>query len=306
MCFTTFITVTPNEIISVPSYNTHTCFYDNNKNYVSGTLNKTFKVPNNCFFMIVSTPKTTKETFTIKRNLKKVELRVNDGYTSVNQALIDSTMCGVPLYIYGGEWEMDYTDGSQGFFPEQDIIGIGLPLLYKRLETFDVEFSIFFLSPYPAKRDITIDGIRFETRNCRYCIHDEMGGNATLPTQHYKHIIKNCEFLCDSRAYGCGLGDDGQIVIENCVFRTIESERLDEAQLAFHTGSVTQYRPSKVLVSNCDVDGTVLATGLNFSGGGFMDTVRVSNNRLTSQPILENGEGVINMSLITWNNEIAN
>jgi hypothetical protein len=285
--------------------NPHTVFYDAGGNYISGTLNSFFATPANCVFMRVSIPTADKTNALILRYDREDKIKVGAGSDMIpklNFANALSALCDKPIYIYGGEYDVGTLFSGYGFSPVNDVIGVGMPRLYVNKASFDVNQSCFMLSR-PGK-SITIDGFYLEVTNGRYCIHDEMGANAS--GQSYTHKIKNCVMKQNTaiqqdftypRCIGIGLGNNGLIEIENCILESNVPEEIDA-----HTGYNGQAQNATVFVKDCVMpSGTVSATYAGV-GSGFEDTVVVTNCLVNAEPRSSESATV---KLIAYNNHIT-
>lgn len=109
-------------------------------------------------------------------------------------------------------------------------------------------FSPFNAGPY----GFTIENLNLEAKNCRYCIHDERATNADAYKNHYI----GCHLYLDNsnnpnwdskQCIGGGLGKNGYITIEDCVF---ESYTASDGIVSYHNSSAEGAK-SNVIVKNC-------------------------------------------------------
>lgn len=110
------------------------------------------------------------------------------------------------------------------------------------------KFSPFNAGPY----GFTIENLNLEAKNCRYCIHDERSTNADAYKNHYI----GCHLYLDNsrntnwvgrQCIGGGLGKNGYITIEDCVF---ESYTASDGIVSYHNSSAEGAK-SNVIVKNC-------------------------------------------------------
>lgn len=161
----------------------------------------------------------------------------------------------------------------------------------------------------------TIDNLNIECSNCRYAIHDEMGGQ----TSNYKHTIKNCRVKIDntqntdwtpSACVGGGLGVDGEIEITGNYFESYgdrSSERL-YGVVTYHNGEGTNSRSNLVITGNyvANQDGFRLAA---YGSSTEITTLLYSNNNTGHELIVAHetpDSSVDNVSAISWNNIVRN
>lgn len=118
------------------------------------------------------------------------------------------------------------------------------------------EFSLF--NNDTASTGYIVENLIFDTKNIRYCIHDERGGT-TVP---YKVAYKRCRFIHDnssstwqnSRAcIGGGLGTCGDVLVEDCIFSTVTSDA-NKDSLAYHN-SYADGAQSSIVIKNCYCEG---------------------------------------------------
>ena len=157
----------------------------------------------------------------------------------------------------------------------------------------------------------TIDNLNIECSNCRYAIHDEMGGQ----TSNYKHTIKNCRIKIDntqntdwtpSACIGGGLGHDGEIEITGNYFESYgdrSSERL-YGVVTYHNGEGTNSRSNLVITGNyiANQDGFRLAA---YGSSTKITTLLYSNNNTGHELIVAHetpDSSIDNVSAISWNN----
>lgn len=110
------------------------------------------------------------------------------------------------------------------------------------------KFSPFNAGPY----GFTIENLNLEAKNCRYCIHDER----TINADAYKNHYIGCHMYLDNsenqnwaskQCIGGGLGKNGYITIEDCVF---ESYTASGGIVSYHNSSAEGAK-SNVVVKNC-------------------------------------------------------
>lgn len=276
------------------------CFYDSNKNFISGTSETLFTTPNNCKYLRLSTISDHEACIYLIAKDSTKEISISNG-DDIQKAINIAANFNVPLIINGGEYDVSNI-GGVGLSVRCDIFGVGNPTIKANLLTYNENFSIFNFD-LTANKKAKIDGLHLIANNCRYAIHCEMGGNKDLPESeaYYRHEITNCIITVndDKRCVGCGLGDNGYLLIDNCQLNTNSGDYA----IAIHSGYNGQRNDTKAVVTNCYMNKTVQAQSINSGDSGYLDTVIVNNCSMETEPILET-TGTQNVKLLKWNNNI--
>lgn len=169
-----------------------------------------------------------------------------------------------------------------------------------------------WLSPFNAgENGFTLENLNIYSRNVRYSVHDERNSSDDFYINRYI----NCRFFNYNenggfrQCIGGGLGKNGYIVIENCIFENPKTS--NNSLVSYHnTANVGGgSAKSNIEVSNCYVKGTGT---LRFSWyGTSTDTtiVKATGNNLGSaiQFVAETSDGTSpneNVELYEWNNII--
>ena len=178
--------------------------------------------------------------------------------------------------------------------------------------TGDRDLTKQWLSPFNAGvHGFTVENLKMYSHNVRYSIHDERDSDEDF----YVNKYINCYFYNHNEAggfrqcIGGGLGKNGYIVIENCIFEnpTVNNNSLVSYHNTANVGGGSA--KSNIEVSNCYVKGTGT---LRFSWyGTSTDTtiVKATGNNLGSpiQFVAETSDGASpneNIELYEWNNII--
>ena len=153
---------------------------------------------------------------------------------------------------------------------------------------------------------IVIDGLRVTVKNCRYCVHDEMG---SLLVDNYTHIFRNCSFThqtapndvwASPRCIGGGLGNGGNILIEDCTFDSKISTSVD-----YHSGRDGGATGSKIIIQNCSAPkNTVSGTTAQQAIANSSTTMIVSNCLLTQAPLQNNYQGREEVKVLAVGNNV--
>lgn len=280
----------------------YVCFYDKNKNFISGTTDKVFTTPDNCTYLRLSTISSHEEYMYLINSFNTKEISISNG-DDIQKAINIANKFNIPLIVNGGTYDISNIGGI-GLSVKCNIIGIGNPVIKADLAVYNENFSIFNFD-LTARKNVKIDGLHLIANNCRYAIHCEMGGNKEFSENeaYYTHKIINCiiDVNDDKRCIGCGLGDNGYLLIDNCQLKTNNGDYA----IAIHSGYNGQRKDTKAVVTNCYMNKTVQAQSINSGDSGYMDTILVNNCSMESEPILETTE-TQNVTLLKWNNNIRN
>lgn len=280
----------------------YVCFYDKNKNFISGTTDKVFITPDNCTYLRLSTISDHEEYMYLINSFNTKEISISNG-DDIQKAINIANKFNIPLIVNGGTYDISNIGGI-GLSVKCNIIGIGNPVIKADLAVYNENFSIFNFD-LTARKNVKIDGLHLIANNCRYAIHCEMGGNKKFSENeaYYTHKIINCiiDVNDDKRCIGCGLGDNGYLLIDNCQLKTNNGDYA----IAIHSGYNGQRKDTKAVVTNCYMNKTVQAQSINSGDSGYMDTILVNNCSMESEPILETTE-TQNVTLLKWNNNIRN
>lgn len=161
--------------------------------------------------------------------------------------------------------------------------------------------------------EISIENLTIECTNVRYCIHDEMGGGF----KNYIHKIKNCKLIHNSpsssiwnepRCIGGGIGINGLVEIENCIFDCKLQSACDyHTDYSSETGQNSLEDSSKVIINNC-YSSTSTCSSTCLQGEGYKNVkneMYVSNSFLKSLPYQnKNNSKYDNFIMNEWNNKI--
>ena len=163
----------------------------------------------------------------------------------------------------------------------------------------------------------TLENMRLETANTRYCIHDER----SVATDQYINVYKNCKMKQDNSAntdwlskacIGGGLGTNGEVLVENCVFESVGAEQTTKAKylVSYHnspdSGNVGA-RSNVVITGNYIKDGCSIKCSW-YGNSEDITTFVVSNNSVGTAIKIhaegDNPELTQNIEVFEWNNVI--
>ena len=321
-----------NIIISNPLNALQLAFYNSNKTYISGSTTVPVTIPSNAEYVRFSyllsrldeimvnygnTLLPYEDFHLIIENLYVNENKVfhvgsNRDITSLKDGIeiatqYDNAILYVDEGIYNlveefGQSYLDGTTSDKGLILKNNIHVIFSP---KSKVTFNYNGNNSHIhknfSPFNSGiNGFTIENLTLECSNCRYGIHDERGNS----TDRYKNIYKNCEISLDNsnnpdwsspQNIGFGLGNDGEVEVESCVFNNWITFHLDNANRPTSQAIVT-VKNSYFKIGAVWVDGNQSITALS----RFI----VSNNSFSQA--MHIGELYNSVELFTFNNEIRN
>lgn len=166
--------------------------------------------------------------------------------------------------------------------------------------------SAFNSGPY----GFTLENADIEVANIRYCVHDERNAE----TEHYDNYFINCRMkntnqTPGSRAQciGGGLGYDGHIVVDGCIFES--PMRTNGGIVTYHNahGLATDSK-SFIEIKNSYFKGTNTFNAYYYGASEVMTTCLVHGNSFGCAPNVlaadTNNSNNINMEIVSWNNEI--
>lgn len=174
--------------------------------------------------------------------------------------------------------------------------------------TVNAWFAVFNAGPH----GFTLENATIEASNIRYVIHDERDSD----TERYVNRYINCRMTFDntnnprtgkvSTCIGGGLGCDGYIDIEGCVFNSIDSNAAGHITAVTFHNSASANAKNHISIRNC-----------YFMGLGFLrinaygDSTEITNCEVTGcsmgRDILvghETGGTNMNVHVTEWNNTI--
>lgn len=227
------------------------------------------------------------------------------------------------VYVGDGEWNIidelgsDYVN-SVSFTKRGVVLKNRIKIVFASKSKVICNYSgdntttMNWLSPFNSgENGFTLENLNIYSRNVRYSVHDER--NSSYDFYINKYI--NCHFFNYNeiggfrQCIGGGLGKNGYIVIENCIFENPNAS--NNSLVSYHnTANVGGgSAKSNIEVSNCYVKGTGT---LRFSWyGTSTDTtiVKATGNNLGSaiQFVAETSDGTSpneNVELYEWNNII--
>ena len=227
------------------------------------------------------------------------------------------------VYVGDGEWDIidelgsDYVN-SVSYTQRGIVLKNRIKIVFSSKSKVICNYSgsnttiMNWLSPFNAgKYGFTLENLNIYSRNVRYSVHDERDSNDDFYINRYV----NCHFYNHNenggyrQCIGGGLGKNGYIIIENCIFENPKANK--NSLISYHNTANAGGGSAKsnIEVSNCYVKGTGT---LRFSWyGTSTDTtiVKATGNNLGSaiQFVAETSDGTSpneNVELYEWNNII--
>ena len=231
------------------------------------------------------------------------------------------------LYVGAGDWDLidDFTEYyGPTCFDESDetVRPVDIPLKNRihiifsqnafvhyefnpTTEYYGNTFTPFRAGPY----GFTLEGLKLSVTGARYCIHEERNS----ATDQYNNHYINCEMYLDNRnnsfgyiqCIGGGLGTNGNIIVENCIFDSELRNTTNLYIVSWHNTAAAN-ASSKIVIKDC----YFVRGGIRFSWYGTstnISTMIITNCSYLASPQhraeTENST-VENTRIIAWNNEL--
>lgn len=335
-----YILVKPNTAYS-RRYNSGkagTVFFDSKKSFISGVQTDIFTTPENCTFLIYNTDSIRENdyhqcvliegneiinsseeiyptppfyndfakpnpNYVTKEELKLPVVTVgtnNADFKKIGDAFTYARENDLEVLIMPGEYDL-VSEGisGNGYILPRKVTGYNA-ILKCHLPSENWDLS-------PLNTDYRYDsfevyGLTVDIKNCRYCIHDEMGA---LTNGTYKNVFKDLHLINRSNAsnvliapnnIGGGCGNGGYIEITNCVMEQLGgwTKKLD-----YHS-SFTGKQTGEVIIkmTGCYLDKRVTISNIGDARENH-NKMYVSNCKISTLPTDEVGN---NFDMITWNN----
>ena len=146
------------------------------------------------------------------------------------------------------EGETDWEKYSVIIPPNTTIIGLGNVVFNFKPTLEQIGNGLKLLSPINIQGSCHLENITINASNCRYCIHDETGGNVkfTGAKKTYKnvHCIKSGAGL--GQAYASGFDDLMEFSFDNCIF-----ESTLDAFSMHNRDTKNASKSSRIIINNC-------------------------------------------------------
>ncbi len=241
------------------------------------------------------------------------------------------------LYVYDGTYDvleelggMNYilskntTDNScsevHPFVTDTTIIGIGHVVLNFLLDDGTPKENYWLFSCLGAKGNFNLENIEIHSKNCRYCIHDESGGDYPNTERHYKNVrcYQNENGGVGGQAIGCGFSAKTRVYYENCYLASGKAEEAwschanDGCSFIFNSTIFKNKSNSHSLRisqnGQCDLYASIsncfISNGLSVRNEWAQESIE-GNTKIdlinTKVPNLVNGYSIINEKITSYN-----
>lgn len=145
--------------------------------------------------------------------------------------------------------------------------------------------------------------LNLNTKGVLYAIHDEAQGQP----EHYKRVYENCYVTFDStgvgsdinKCIGGGAGGNGEVIIKNCYFKTINPLSTRCPDVTYHGSSANQKNNVKFIVDGCYFEHGFECHSVG--GEGYMKLLYSNNSSVLK--INTNESGANKWIIRSWNND---
>lgn len=266
-------------------------------------------------------------------NIKRTIIVGNDedcDYTSITKAINEAYLANVRniivkagTYDIISEYKEEYGDTFFENYSEKNtnkgiVLKNGINILFSGNSKVVCKYTggnekvMSRFSPFNSGEEgFIVDGLNIESKNVRYCFHDER----LQSEDSYFNTYRNCKFKQDNTqsnqtfraCIGGGLGKNGHVVVDSCEF---ESVGLTEPRgiCTYHNTTANSGR-SFVLIKNCYFHGFG-STYIHYAGTSSDITTMVvsgcSFEKSLPLPVKAEGSSTVeNVELIEFNNSIV-
>lgn len=235
-CYSSFYTeIKPNTNYIQSQYNSHICFYDKDKNFISGTIDKTFTTPENAMYLRASCSISIKDTYYIfegnePKSYKPFEYRFiyqnnenvnvvivdkngSGKYTSITQASANEPS-GTIIYVMPGVYDNEEIRGT--YSKKQYIIGVSAQDCIIKNHTGKYLYEPIQIGAGLLKNltFVAEKGVDVSESDFNYAIHVE---SHLLSNENL--TIENCIAIShNSSAFGMGMRGGCNVIIKNSTF----------------------------------------------------------------------------------------
>ena len=308
-------------------------FYDDKKDAIEGTYGykkltansvANLTIPSGASYVKISG---YPSIINVQRNISNIKSAVESDdflykneYIRIGTAsdLLNAMNKGGKYYIESGEYDIqdalgnDYLNSftNQEFGPYMnDGEYIFAPNAVVKFDyTGDNQAVIEAFAPInPRGKNVKIVGLNLHASNCKFPIHDELGG----AMETYLHEFLNCKIEYDN-CFGCiggGLGYNGNIIIDGCIFDGENRRDFYDADVIYHN-DYREGAKSTITIKNCiDIPSDSTFRFGYYGASTAITDVIVTNCNLSRAPYVTNQTGDaqnVNMRLYAWNNNIRN
>lgn len=315
------------------------CFITANHEFISGggfwnnVPNKVrIEVPQNAFYVSISWSKNTgylKAINTIAKDTIIVSKDDSGDFDNLLLATLKAYKKGSRVVVEKGNYDIkqEFKDvfGENFFFnyTQESITGIILRnnITYQFSPLANVHFeyenngngNVYdIFSPFNAgKWGFTLEGLNISSKNSKYCVHDERG--EYTGTEGYYNRYINCNMYLDNsensrigttQCIGGGLGTNGHIYIDGCIFDTEDSPTSsgNSKQAVSYHNDWREDTKSFISITNCYFKRGTIAI-LPYGTSPKPTEALISGNSLKSD-IIHGTSDVDNIIIYAMNNEI--
>ncbi len=171
----------------------------------------------------------------------------------------------------------------------------------------------YFAPFWCVNGDFTLENLDIESKNTRYCVHDEAGGSSGS----YNHRYMNCKMKHDNstsaisgggymQCIGGGLGQNAYIDIVGCVFWTKRGEANRAPAVSYHNNSASNSK-SNINIRDCYFEDKSTVRVTYYGTSVLVSSAIVCNCSLGTEPYIQHeasSTGPENMELKAYMNEI--
>lgn len=204
---------------------------------------------------------------------KRIDIVVNDGIESFYETMIEAYETG-DCDVYIGKGTYTYTNAFVESVRAKDKYKKGVPiggnnryffetgaLLYCEYtgdNTSDVNAEFNMLNSENVAGSWELHNLNAVGKNICYIVHDEVAG----ASQYYKRVYKNCHMELDntdvgsggniySKCIGGGLGENAEIIIEDCTFKTINLNPSASEDASYHGATGSTHTLVHAVITGC-------------------------------------------------------
>lgn len=272
----------------------HICYYDVNKNFISGETGVTsFTTPALTEYIKVSARLVKLNTFMVEENARSNSYNsyFNEfKYKDKNTIYVGSTRefttlksafeyayshSNTTIYVdpenfdildeFGSEFFENYTSSSDKGLH----LGFGMHVIFSPGSTVEFEYTgdnsnvKTYFSPFNSlngdKGDFIVENLNIvKASGCRYAVHDDRGNDTDSST----HVFKNCIMNHDNdnggylQVIGGGLSVNETIIIENCIFNQ-PSALYTQYIVSYHNCENSNAKNNVIIKNNYFINGTI-------------------------------------------------
>lgn len=318
-------------------------YYNSEKEYIGNfgnisenvTTETRFDIPSGCAFIRFSVSnaqlptayyKTENSGYTYAFDVNKV-IRIGAGreFTTLRAGIAEAVKYrSSKVYVDAGTYDLTTEFAAEitadrtsqyGIFLDNDVhiifsSGAKVTAIYTGSST---NVETYFAPFFSINGDFTLENLDIESKNTRYCVHDEAGGSSGS----YNHRYINCKMKHDNstsgisgggylQCIGGGLGKNGYIEIVGCTFWTKRGESSTAPAVSYHNNSAASSK-SNINIRDCYFEDKSTVRVTYYGTSTLVSSAIVCNCSLGAAPYIQHEAGSTgpeNMKLVTYLNEI--